>query len=35
LESPDFLEKNKIDIATIKEETYKEVMWYQHHQIPF
>jgi hypothetical protein len=29
LESPEFLEKNKIEIATIKEETYKEAMWYR------
>lgn len=29
LESPAFLEKNKIDVDMLKEETYKEVMWYQ------
>ncbi|KAL3817579.1 hypothetical protein ACHAXA_010598 [Cyclostephanos tholiformis] len=31
LESPNFLEKNRVDIATLKKEAYKEVMWYQQH----
>jgi hypothetical protein len=29
LVSPDFLDKNRIDVATLKEETYKEVLWYK------
>lgn len=29
LESPAFLEQNKIDVDMLKEETYKEVMWYK------
>eukprot|EP00804_Cyclotella_cryptica_P007055 CCRYP_014493-RA/>CCRYP_014493-RA protein AED:0.19 eAED:0.19 QI:2628/1/1/1/0.75/0.6/5/60/166 len=29
LVSPDFLDKNRIDLTTLKEETYKEVLWYK------
>ncbi|KAL7535773.1 hypothetical protein ACHAXR_008376 [Thalassiosira sp. AJA248-18] len=29
LESPEFLEKSKIDLAMLKEETYKEILWYK------
>mmetsp|Transcript_7453 Transcript_7453/g.15947 ORF Transcript_7453/g.15947 Transcript_7453/m.15947 type:complete len:937 (-) Transcript_7453:96-2906(-) len=29
LDSPGFLESNKIDLTTLKEETYKEVLWYR------
>ena len=29
LESPSFLEKSKIDLSIVKEETYKEVLWYK------
>jgi len=28
LESPEFLEKSRVDVETLKEETYKEVLWY-------
>jgi len=28
LESPEFLEKSRVDVDTLKEETYKEVLWY-------
>lgn len=31
LESPEFLEKSNIDISTLKEEAYKEVLWYSNH----
>jgi len=29
LVSPNFLDKNRIDLSTLKEETYKEVLWYK------
>ncbi|KAL9190827.1 hypothetical protein ACHAXT_000533 [Thalassiosira profunda] len=29
LDSPDFLEQSKIDVATLKAETFKEVLWYK------
>ena len=29
LESPEFLEKSKVDVTMLKEETYKEVLWYK------
>ena len=28
LESPSFLEKSKVDLSIVKEEAYKEVLWY-------
>jgi len=28
LESPKFLERSNIDLTMLKEETYKEVLWY-------
>jgi len=28
LESPAFLEKMKVDVTMLKEETYKEVLWF-------
>lgn len=33
LESPGFLEKSKVDLSIVKEEAYKEVLWYKnsHH----
>jgi len=30
LESPGFLEKSKVDLSIVKEEAYKEVLWYKH-----
>ncbi len=29
LESPGFLEKSKVDLSIVKEEVYKEVLWYK------
>mmetsp|Transcript_26560 Transcript_26560/g.37930 ORF Transcript_26560/g.37930 Transcript_26560/m.37930 type:complete len:834 (-) Transcript_26560:37-2538(-) len=29
LESPSFLEKSKVDLSIVKEEAYKEVLWYK------
>jgi hypothetical protein len=29
LESPEFLEKNKVDIAVLRDEMSKELLWYK------